>query len=227
MAVAIVGGTGDEGFGIALRLARAGREVVIGSRDADRGAEAAERARARLGGDAPVRGTANAEAVAAAEAVLVTVPFAGQAAIYKGLKDAVEPGQIVCDCTSPLATAVGGFPWQVIRPWQGSAAEQAKAFLPDGVRLASGFHTVSAEALQDLDRPLDGDVLLAGDDEAKAAVGALAETMGLRWVDAGPITAARLIEPLTAILVAVNRRYGVRAAGVRLTGLQQAGPGGR
>jgi 8-hydroxy-5-deazaflavin:NADPH oxidoreductase len=221
MTTAIVGGTGDQGFGLALRLAGAGESVVIGSRDAARGAEAAAKAVERLGGDADVSGDANPEAVARAEVIFVTVPFAGQADIYRSIAEAVPSGAVVCDCTSPLQTAVGGRPWQVLRPWQGSAAEQAKEILPKGTRLVSGFHTIAAEALEDLDHDLEGDVLLCGgDDGAKAAVGALAARIpNLGWADAGALTAARILEPMTAILVNLNRRYKVRGAGFRVTGV--------
>jgi NADPH-dependent F420 reductase len=220
MSIAIVGGTGDEGFGLALRLVRAGEHVIIGSRDEARGRAAAEKAVSTLGGDVHVEGAGNEDAVAGADVVLVTVPFAGQADTYRSLKDAWRPGTVVCDCTSPLATAVGGRPWQVIRPWQGSAAEQAQALLPNTVRLVSGFQTVSGDALQDLDHEMDGEVLLAGAEaEAKATVGALIEKIPhLRWVDAGALAMARVIEPLTAILVSVNRAYGIRSAGVGITG---------
>src|SRR5689334_21124256 len=212
MRVAIVGGTGDEGFGLALRLAKAGEDVVIGSRLEEKGRTAAENAKSVLGDGVSVDGTSNAEAAAAGEVVLVTVPFAAQADIYRSIKDAVRPGTVVCDCTSPLATAVGGRAWQVLRPWNGSAAEEAKALLPAHVRVVSGFQTVPGEALHELEHPVEGDVLLCGaDSEAKAMVGALVEKIpDLRWVDAGALTMARVIEPLTAILVSVNRRYGIR-----------------
>lgn len=223
MSIAIVGGTGDQGFGLALRLGGAGRSIVIGSRDAERGSAAAAKAVERLGGKADVTGAANADAVAAAEVVFVTVPFAGQADIYRSIAEAVPEGVVVCDCTSPLATATGGRPWQVLRPWQGSAVEQAKEILPKGTRLVSGFHTIAAEALEDLDHPLDGDVLLCGADaEAKATIGELAASIpNLGWADAGALTAARILEPMTAILVNLNRRYKVRTAGFRVTGLPE------
>jgi hypothetical protein len=222
MTIAIVGGTGDEGFGIALRLARAGQDVIIGSRSQEKGEDAAAKAAEILGGTAstPVRGMANPDAVAETDTVFVTVPFGGQADTYRSVKDAFRPGTVVCDCTSPLATAVGGRPWQVVTPWQGSAAEQAKALLPGAVRLVSAFQTVSGEALRDLDRPLVGDVLVCGaDPNAKATVGALIELMpDLRWLDAGALTMARVIEPLTAVLVMVNRTYRIHTAGVAITG---------
>jgi 8-hydroxy-5-deazaflavin:NADPH oxidoreductase len=226
MAIAIIGGTGDEGFGLALRLAMAGQDVVIGSRADERGRAAAEKAMAALGGRAraPVTGTSN-ERAATSDVVFVTVPYAGQADIYRSIRDALRPGAVVCDATSPLATAVGRPAWQVLRPWEGSAAEQARAVLRKDARLVAGFHTISAEALQDLDHPLEGDVLLCGaDPEAKAVVGALAEQVpNLSWVDAGPLSLARVIEPLTALMVSVNRNYGLHTTGVSLTGRDRWG----
>lgn len=225
MDIAIVGGTGDEGFGVALRLARAGHRIVIGSRSEERGAQAAERAREILGQDVSVHGAINEGAAAGAEAVFVTVPYAGQADIYRSIKSSIPDGLIVVDATSPLATAVGGPPWQVIRPWHGSAAEQAKALLPAGARLVAGFHTVAAEPLQALDHEMAGDVLLCGDDAgAKALVGGLVEDIpNLRWVDAGALSMARVVEPLTALMVSVNRRYKLREAGIALTGRDRWG----
>ena len=225
MSIAIIGGTGDEGFGLALRLAQAGEPVVIGSRSEERGKEAAARARDLVGADAPVEGMENTKAVAGHDVVFVTVPYAGQADIYRSLRDHWPEGAVVCDATTPLATAVGGRPTQVLRPWHGSAAEQARALLPDPVRLVSGFHTVGAEGLAELEHPLAGDVLLCGKDaEAKAAVGALVERIpDLGWVDCGPLATARILEPLTALLISVNRRYGIRDSGIRLVGRERWG----
>jgi len=213
MSVAIIGGTGDEGFGLALRLAMGGEHVVIGSRAEERGQAAADKARDILGigTGSGTRGEISG---------IVTVPYAGQAEIYRSIRDSIRAGSVVCDATSPLATAVGRPAWQVVTPWEGSAAEQAKAILRKDVSLVSAFHTVSAEALQDLDRSMEGDVLVCGaDSEAKAVVGALVERIpDLRWVDAGVLSMARIVERLTAILVSVNRNYGIKEAGLRLTG---------
>lgn len=224
----MIGGTGAEGFGLTLRLATSGHHVVIGSRDAQRGADAAANARERLGPDAAVDGTANADAAAGADAVFVMVPFAGQAEIYRSIKGALAPGTPVMDSTSPLATAVGGRPWQVVRPWHGSAAEQARAIVGDGPRLVAGFHTIAADALQDLDRPVDSDVMLCGDDaDAKALFGGLiAEIPDLRWVDCGDLAMARVAETLTALLVSINRTYKVRDAGFRISGRDSWGAPG-
>jgi NADPH-dependent F420 reductase len=226
VAIAIIGGTGEEGFGLALRLARAGEAVVIGSRSEERGAGAAAKANEILGGGgAEVTGTSNERAAEGSDVVFVTVPYAGQADIYRSIKDSIRPQAVVCDTTTPLATAVGGRPWQVITPWAGSAAEQAKALLSPQVRLVSGFHTVSAEPLQDLERDMSGDVLLCGaDGEAKARIGDLVERIpNLRWVDAGALSMARIIERLTAVMVSVNRTYGLHDAGIRLTGREAWG----
>ena len=221
MDVAVIGGTGAEGFGLSLRLAKAGHHVTIGSRDAGRGAESAAKASELAG--AASEGTDNASAAAAAGGdgvVAVTVPFAGQAEIYRSIKDAVAPGAVVLDATSPLATAVGGRPWQVLRPWHGSAAEQAQAILGGGPRVVAGLHTIAAEALQALDSEIDSDVLLCADDaEAKARVGTLIEAIpGMRWVDCGRLEMARVAEPLTALLVAINRNYKVKDSGFRIVG---------
>ena len=230
MDIAVIGGTGAEGFGLALRLAKAGHHVTLGSRDASRGGESAAKASELAG--STVEGTENASAAAAAGhdgVVAVTVPYAGQAEIYRSIKDAVAPGAVVLDATSPLATAVGGRPWQVLRPWHGSAAEQAQAILGDGPRVVAGLHTIAAEALQALDREIDSDVLLCADDaDAKARVGELIDGVpGMRWVDCGRLEMARVAEPLTALLVAINRGYKVKDSGFRIVGRDEWGrPGG-
>jgi len=223
--VAVVGGTGAEGFGLTLRLARAGHHVVIGSRSRERGEESAARARELVGHDARVDGDENGPAAAGCEVVMVTVPFAGQAEIYRSLKPHVPAGRIVVDATSPLATAVGGRAWQVVRPWHGSAAEQAEALLADGVRIVGAFHTIAAEALQDLDVPVDSDVFVCGSDpQAKAIVGGLIDEIpNLRWVDSGALSMARIVETLTALLVSVNRAYKIHDSGFRVTGRESWG----
>jgi len=225
MDVAVVGGTGKEGFGLTLRLARAGHHAIIGSRDAERGAASAAKAIAQVGGDARISGTSNAEAASSADVTFVTVPFEGQAEIYRSIKDAIGAGSIVCDATSPLATAVGGRAWHVVRPWHGSAAEQAAAILASGVRMTAGFHTISAEALQAIDEPMDSDVLLCGDDaDAKTIVGDLIDQIpNLRWVDAGLLSQARIVETMTALLISVNRGYKIRDSGFRITGRDRWG----
>jgi 8-hydroxy-5-deazaflavin:NADPH oxidoreductase len=228
--VAVIGGTGAEGFGLALRLAQAGHQVTIGSRDAGRGAESASKASELAGSTVEGTDNASATAIPGADGVIaVTVPYAGQAEIYRSIKDGVAPAAVVLDATSPLATAVGGRPWQMLRPWHGSAAEQAQAILGDGPRVVAGFHTIAAEGLQALDREIDSDVLLCADDaEAKARVGGLIEGIpGMRWVDGGRLEMARVAEPLTALLVSINRTYKIKDSGFRIVGRDAWGrPGG-
>jgi NADPH-dependent F420 reductase len=226
MDVAVIGGTGAEGFGLSLRLAKAGHHVVIGSRSAERGAEAAARAR-DLAAGAELEGVENVAAARGRDVVIVTVPFAGQAEIYKAIAPALATRDVVLDATSPLMAAVGGRAWEVIRPWHGSAAEFALSLVPEGVRMVAGFHTVAAHALQKLEDAVDSDVLLCGDDaEAKATVGSLIEDIpGMRWVDCGPLANARITENLTPLLIWINRRYKVKDSGFRIVGREAWGPG--
>ncbi|CAN5675706.1 NADPH-dependent F420 reductase [soil metagenome] len=218
--VAVIGGTGKEGFGLALRWAAAGIYVIVGSRDGGRAEEAATRL-TDLVPSAAARGVVNSEAAAASGVVVVTVPFAGQAAIYKSLVESLRPGTVVVDCTVPVAAAVGGRASRVLGVWEGSAAQQADAILAGkDVRMGAAFHSLSAAALTDLESPLDGDVLTVGGKGAKAAVRELVEAVpGLRFVDAGPLENARLVEPLTALLIGINRRYGTDRSGLRITGI--------
>lgn len=217
--VAVVGGTGALGNGLARRLAAAGRRVVIGSRDAGRAAAAAAELEAALG--VTVAGTANADAAPLAPVVAVCVPFAAHAATLKDIAGALAPGQLVLDTTVPLAPAVGGRPTRVVGVWQGSAAEQARELLPDGVALVAGLHSVAAASLADPGHVFDEDTLLCGDDaDAKRRVAALltGAVAGLRPVDAGKLELARIVEPITALMISVNRRHKAHA-GLRITGL--------
>jgi 8-hydroxy-5-deazaflavin:NADPH oxidoreductase len=221
--VTIVGATGDLGFGLALRLAQAGVPVAIGSRDAQRASEAAERVRAAVAG-ADVRGLANPDAVAAAEIVVLSVPFASQAATLRSIGAALRPGALLLDVTVPLAAAVGGRATRTLGVPQGSAAQQAQELVPDGVTVVSGLHTVAAKHLADLAHPLDEDALLCGDDgAAKARIAQLlARIPGLRPIDAGRLEMARIAEQLTALTIAINIRHRA-TAGVKLTGMPAAG----
>jgi NADPH-dependent F420 reductase len=219
MEVSIIGGTGAEGFGLTLRLAKAGHRVTIGSRDADRAAAKAKEAVEILGPHAQVAGAEN-PAAAASPVVIVTVPFAGAAAIYESIAPSIRTGTVVCDCTSPLMSAVGGRASHAIHPWHGSAAEFVRTLLPHGTRLVAAFHTVSAGALRGLDRAVDSDTLVMGDDaDAKAVIGALVEDVeGMRWVDIGGLQMARIAEQLTPLLISINSRYKLHDAGFRVSG---------
>ena len=216
--VAVIGGTGEEGFGLAARWATAGVEIVIGSRDKGRAEDAAARLN-ELVPDASVSGLLNPDAAASCPVVVVAVPFSGQAAIYRSIAEGVSEDSLVIDCTVPVAAAVGGAASHTLGVWEGSAAQQAAALLPRGT-LGAAFHSLSASALQDLEAELEGDVLACGPKAAKAAVAELTAAIPrLRFVDAGPLANARIVEPITALLIGINRRYKVRGAGIRITGL--------
>ena len=152
--------------------------------------------------------------------VFLAVPFAGQAATLKALSETMRAGQLLVDATVPLAPAVGGRPTRVVGVWQGSAAQQAQELVPEGVRVVSALHTVSAATLGDLAQELDEDVLVCGDRrEDKRRVADLIHLIpGLRCVDAGKLESARIVESLTALLIGVNGRYKTHA-GVRVTNL--------
>jgi 8-hydroxy-5-deazaflavin:NADPH oxidoreductase len=218
--VTVVGATGDLGFGRALRLAAAQVPVVIGSRDAERAAQAAERVRAAVP-DAEVCGLANPEAAAASDLVVLSVPFASQAATLRSISGSLQPGSVLLDVTVPLATAVGGRPTRTLGVPQGSAAQQAQELVPAGVAVVAGLHTVAAKHLADLDHAFEEDALLCGDDgDAKARVAALIERIpGLRPVDAGRLEMARIVEQLTALTIGLNVRHKV-TAGIRIVGLR-------
>jgi 8-hydroxy-5-deazaflavin:NADPH oxidoreductase len=218
--IGILGGTGPEGSGLAYRWARAGEHIVIGSRDAQRAAETAAQLRARIGGTAQIDGADNAATVAQCEIVVVTVPFSGQAALLKQLKSAWRPGTIVIDTTVPLAATVGGAATRMLGVWQGSAAEQTRELLPTGVSVVAAFQNLGSEVLAG-DGPVDCDVLVCSDDEkAKQIAFDLAGKIpGARALNGGKLENARIVESLTALLIGLNMRYKVHAAGIRFTGL--------
>jgi 8-hydroxy-5-deazaflavin:NADPH oxidoreductase len=222
--VAILGGTGKLGYGLALRLGAAGCAVVIGSRDVERAKDAAQRASQAVPGGS-FRGEGNAEAAAAADRlVVVAVPFANQVATLKSVADRLREGQVVLDATVPLGPAVGGKPTQLVGVWSGSAAQQARSVVPAAVGVVSGLHTVSSAGLEDLTAPVDEDTLLCGDRAADKAVATevLGRIDGLRVIDAGRLEMSRLVEGLTPLLIGINIRYKTHA-GVRFTGLGTPG----
>jgi len=215
----VIGASGALGFGLALRLARAGVPVAIGSRDGQRAEEACERAR-QIVSDGIFSAHENAGAADACDTVILSVPFRNQSETLANLKHALSPGQLLIDATVPLAAAVSGKATRMLGVWQGSAAQQALEMVPDGVRVVSALHTISAASLADLEHPLEQDVLVCGDSRAdKQEAAHLIERIdGLRCVDCGKLEMARTTEALTALLISVNARYKIHA-GIRLTSL--------
>lgn len=212
--VAIIGGTGALGSGLAKRLAAAGVSVIIGSRTAEKAQETAK-ALAVPAGAAAARGMANADAAAAGSIIMMTVPFSNQAAIIAEIKPHVA-GKIVIDTTVPLV------PPKVARvqlPPEQSAAMTAQKLLGPDVRVVSGFHNVAAHKLA-LDAPIECDVLVFGDEPKDREVAvAIADAAGLRGITAGPLVNSVAAEAMTSILIGINRNYKVDGAGIRITGI--------
>jgi NADPH-dependent F420 reductase len=222
--IPIIGATGALGWGLAMRLAAADQPVVIGSRSAERAAQAAARIRDAVG-PAEADGLVNEEAAQRGPIVFLTVPFRAQSENLNNLRDALRPGQLLVDCTVPSAAAVGGKATRTVGVWQGSAAEQAQEMVPDGVRVIATLHTVSAQALADPQAELGEDILVCGDRKVdKARVARTIELIpGLRTVNAGPLEAARIAEQITSLLISINVRYKAHA-GIRITGLGEGDP---
>jgi NADPH-dependent F420 reductase len=212
--IAVVSGTGAEGFGLASRFAHAGARVLVGSRDTQKAQDAAR----RIG---KAEGMLNADAVREADIVILTVPLAAQIPTLKSLQASFRPSTILVDATVPLEAAIGGRVSHPLALWAGSAAQQATRHTPPGVAVVSAFHTLSADLLADLGEPIDSDVLICGDNaEAKAAVTKLIAMLpGARAIDAGPLENSRLIENAAALVISLNIRHKVKHSGLRITGL--------
>lgn len=196
--------------------------IVIGSRNTERAQQTAERALTVVPAG-EFSGFENADAVGRAATVVLCVPFRNQSETLSNLKQALSPGQLLIDTTVPLAAAVSGRATRMLSVWQGSAAQQAKEMVPEGVRVVAALHTVSAATLSDLEQSLGEDVLLCGDsrEDKRAAANLIQRIDGLRCVDCGRLEMARIAESLTAMLISVNSRYKTHA-GIRLTGLPEA-----
>jgi NADPH-dependent F420 reductase len=220
-AIAVIGGTGPAGMGLALRWARAGETVIIGSRDPARAQLAAETIRKRAGATAQVSGMENSAACAASDLLVLTVPFEGQVALLKQLKPAIRPGSVLIDATVPLAASVGGRASRTIGVWQGSAAQQTAELVPKGVSVAAAFQNVSAEQLNsDNNEDVDCDVIVCSDDPnaTQVAMDLAAKIAGVRAIDGGKLENARIVEQITALLIGLNIRHKGHG-GIRITGL--------
>jgi hypothetical protein len=220
--IAIIGGTGPAGMGLALRWARAGESIIIGSRDEQKAQVAAEAIQRKAGDQARVSGMPNAAACGAADILVLTVPFEGQAGILKQLKPSITEGSILIDATVPLAASVGGRASRPLGVWQGSAAQQAQELVPKEVSVVAAFHNLSADLLNG-DAPLDCDVIVCSDDPDAAQLTRelTAKIPGVRAIDGGKLENARLVEQITALLIGLNIRHKGHS-GIRITGLPPA-----
>lgn len=217
MKIAILGGTGPEGQGLGMRWAAAGHEVLIGSRQADRGVEVADELNALLPADAPrVRGGENREVTEAAEVVVMSVPYKAQQPTLEAVAPALQD-KLLISVVVPLQPPKISHVWV---PPAGSAAQEAQQQLGESVRVVAAFQNVSAVLLKELDQVVECDVLICGDDKAGKEVAArLSRDAGLRGLDAGPLQNAVVVEGLTAMLIGINRRAKIKHSGIRITGL--------
>jgi len=213
--IAILGGTGHEGSGLGLRWAKAGHQIIIGSRTAEKAQTAAAELNEKLGIDT-VQGLDNLAAAAAAELVVLTVPYAAHAPTIESVRDAVQ-GKIFVDVTVPLVPPKVS---RVQMPAAGSASQEAQNLLGEGVKVVTAFQNISSEHLKDPDHAIDCDVLVCGDDKAaKIAVIQLAADAGMQAWDAGPLANAVVAEGLTSVLIGLNIRYKVKSSGIKITGI--------
>ncbi len=217
--IAVLGGTGPEGLGLALRWAQAGETVIIGSRDLKRAEEAASKIQDKVGSNARVSAKENIEACAVADLLVFTIPFEAHATLLKQLKPAIRPGSIVIDATVPLAASVGGRPTRTLGIWQGSAAQETAELMPKGVSVVAAFQNLSATLLNK-DGPLDCDVIVCSDDASAIQIvrPLAAKIPGVRAIDGGKLENARILEHITALLVGLNIRHK-GDSGIRITGL--------
>lgn len=220
--IAVIGGTGPEGFGLALRWAQAGESVIIGSRDVQRAQDAAGKIKQRVGADAKITGKENLAACAESDLLVLTIPFEGHAALLKQLKPAIRPGSVIVDTTVPLAASVGGRATRTLGVWQGSAAQETAELVPKGVTVVGAFQNVGSEMLN-ADGPVDCDVIVCSDDpQAIQTVKELAVKIpGVRALDGGKLENSRIVEQITAMLIGFNIRHKGHS-GIRITGLPEA-----
>jgi hypothetical protein len=202
-------------------LAKAGEKIVIGSRQQKKAEDAANRAHEILGSTASVLGMENPKAAAASNVVIMSVPFAAHVDMIKSIVGSMTPEHLFIDVVVPLSNAVGGNATTALGVWEGSAAQQAVRLLPPHTRVASAFHNVVAEALQDLSRTVDCDVIVCGDSQEtrKTTMEIVSKVPGVRAVDGGRLENSRIVEQLTALLIGINIRYKVKSAGIRITGI--------
>ena len=222
MKIAIIGGTGDQGLGLALRFAKAGEVVIIGSRDAKKAEDAANLVKDTLKNDEiNVTGMANPDAARECNIVLLTVPLQAQMPTLKSIKDELN-GKTFIDATVPLETCIRGKPTRYVDLWEGSAAERAAEFLRDiDTNVVAAFNNISAAALTNIDEDVQCDCLISGDDEdAKREVMELAEKIpDVKAVDCGPLENSKIVEKITPLLINLNIRNKIKSAGIRITGL--------
>ncbi|MGB9978431.1 NADPH-dependent F420 reductase [Methanobacterium sp.] len=223
MKIAIIGGTGDQGLGLALRFVKAGEDIIIGSRDVKKAENAVNTVKEMLDGGevSNIRGATNVDAAKEGDIILLTVPLQAQVITLRTIKEHIGD-KIVIDATVPLDGCLGGRPTRYVDVWQGSAAERTAEILENtDAKVVSAFNNISAASLLDIGNDVDCDCLVSSDDEeARKEVMKLAEKIpNVRSLDCGPLENARIVEKITPLLINLNIRNKIKLAGLRITGL--------
>ncbi len=218
--IAIIAGTGNLGLGLALRLAQAGEKVLVGSRTLDKARSAADRVRNAVPG-CDVESHLYADAVQQSKVVVLSLPLTARIGVLKLLRNYWQPDAVLIETTVPLERSVGGRLSHILPLWEGSAAQQTARYVPDTVRVTAALHSVSAKSLHDLERPLNSDVLVVGDDREARRITAhwIQKIPGAGAIDGGLLENARYAEHLAALLISLNLRHEAHSSGVRFTGL--------
>jgi len=219
--IAVLGGTGNEGPGLALRWAQAGHRVIIGSRRAEKAQRVAGELNEKLGaagsGGHEIEGMANPDAADTCDVAILTVPYGAQNALLETLRDPLQDKILINVNVALKPPKVA----RVYIPPEGSASEQAQSVLGDGVTVVAAFQNVSASELESPDSPVNCDVLVCGNKRAAKRIAIeLVEDIGTRGIDAGPLVNAKAVEAMTSVLIGINIRYKVHGAGIRITGLE-------
>lgn len=219
MKIAIIGGTGGQGLGIAIRFVQAGEDVIIGSRTIEKAQAAVDKVKDLLGDIGNLKAAENSDAAAEAELLVLTVPLAAQKSTLLSIKEGAK-GKTLLDATGPLESAIGGSPITYLDLWDGAAAERSAKILKDA-NVICAFNNISSAALMNFNEPIDCDCLISGDDaDSKVVATELIEKIpGVNVIDCGPLARAKIIEKITPLLIGLNIRNKTQFGGIRITGL--------
>lgn len=219
MKIAIIGGTGGQGLGIAIRFVQAGEDVIIGSRTMEKAQAAVDKVKDLLDDVGNLKAAENADAAAEAELLVLTVPLAAQKSTLLSIKEGSK-GKTLLDATGPLESAIGGSPITYLDLWDGAAAERSAKILKDA-NVICAFNNISSAALMNFNEPIDCDCLISGDDaDSKVVATELIEKIpGVNVIDCGPLSRAKIIEKITPLLIGLNIRNKTQFGGIRITGL--------
>ena len=219
MKMAIIGGTGGQGLGIAIRFVQAGEDVIIGSRTIEKAQAAVDKLKGLLGEVENIKAAENADAAAEAELLVLTVPLAAQKSTLRSIKEGAS-GKILLDATGPLESAIGGSPIEYVALWDGAAAERSAKILKD-TNVICAFNNISSAALMNFEEPIDCDCLISGDDANSKDVAAelIEKIPGVKVIDCGPLARAKIIEKITPLLIGLNIKNKTQFGGIRITGL--------